>query len=129
MNTSLPLIIAHRGSSLQAPENTMAAVNLSWQENTDALEIDVHKTKDDEIVVIHDEDTKRTCGINKTINQSTLQEIQFLDAGSWKDKKYKNEIIPTFKEVVKTVSNNKKLVVEVKGGRECLLPVKNIRQY
>lgn len=121
-----PLIIAHRGASFEAPENTMASFKLALQENTDALELDVHKTKDGEIVVIHDEDTQRTCREKKLIRESTFPEIRALDAGSWKDEIYQGERIPTFKEIVEIVPSDKKLSVEIKGGRKCLGPVKNI---
>lgn len=121
-----PLIIAHRGSSYNAPENTMSAIKLAWQEETDALEVDVHRTKDAEIVVIHDEDTLRTCGKKLILRNSTLQEIQLLECGSWKAEKFRGEKIPTFKNIVKTVPHNKKLIIEIKGGSGCLEPVKNI---
>jgi len=84
MNNS-PLIIAHRGASYYAPENTMAAVKLAWEQDTDALEVDVHKSRDDHIIVIHDPDTFRTTRIKKIIRDENLKDIQKLDAGSWKD--------------------------------------------
>lgn len=59
MNT---ILIAHRGSSYEAPENTLGAVNLAWEQNADAVEVDVHLSLDNKVVVIHDSDTYRTTG-------------------------------------------------------------------
>ena len=81
---SSPLIIAHRGASYDAPENTMAAFRLAWVQNTDALELDIHRTRDNEIVVIHDPDTLRTSGISKSIKRECLADLQKLDIGIWK---------------------------------------------
>jgi glycerophosphoryl diester phosphodiesterase len=113
-------IIAHRGASADAPENTMAAIKLAWQQNTDALEIDVHKTIDNQLAVIHDADTLRTTGMEKIISEHTLAKLQSLDAGSWKSEKWKNEYIPSLEEVLKTVPKNKDIFIEIKGGRNCL---------
>lgn len=116
INNKTPLIIAHRGASHYAPENTMASARLAWQQNTDALECDVHKTKDNHIVVIHDPDTLRTTGIKKVIRDESLETIQKLDAGSWKDKQFKDEHIPSLKEVLETVPSDKKICIEIKSA-------------
>ena len=81
------LIIAHRGESFDAPENTLAAVNLAWERGADAVEIDVQLSKDNKIVVIHDENTKRTGGRNKLVKNQTLKELKELDVGIYRDKK------------------------------------------
>src|SRR5262245_45356940 len=73
--------VAHRGESADAPENTMAAFRLAWERNVDAIELDVHLTRDGKLIVSHDADTKRTTGTNKVIVQSTLDELRPLDAG------------------------------------------------
>lgn len=116
MKKNHPLIIAHRGESFDAPENTLASINLAWNRNDDAVEIDIHLSKDNKIIVIHDANTKRTAGPNKKISKMTLKEIKNLDAGSWKNNKWKNEKIPTLKEVLITVPENKKLIIEIKSG-------------
>jgi len=121
-------IIAHRGASADAPENTKAAIKLAWQQNTDALEIDVHKTLDNKLAVIHDEDTLRTTGIKKVIKKHTLEELQLLDAGSWKGMKWKNEHIPSIEEVLQTVPPDKDICIEIKGGPECLPLLKQALQ-
>jgi len=124
MNNS-PLIIAHRGASYYAPENTMAAVKLAWEQDTDALEVDVHKSRDDHIIVIHDPDTFRTTRIKKIIRDENLKDIQKLDAGSWKDQKYNNEYIPELREVLATVPTDKKMCIEIKSG-DCIALIQKL---
>ena len=116
-----PLIIAHRGESFNAPENTMAAINLAWERDAEAVEIDVQLSKDNELVVIHDMDTKRLTGIDKKVKDQTLAELKKLDVGSWKDITFKDERIPTLDEVLATVPTGKKLIVEIKSGPEMVL--------
>lgn len=113
-------IVGHRGSSYEAPENTLASVNLSWKEKADGTEIDVYLSKDGKIVVIHDKSTKRTTGVEKIVAESTLEELRALDAGSWKNARYRGEKIPTLEEVLKTIPANKQLFIEVKCGPEII---------
>ena len=115
-----PLIIAHRGESYDAPENTLASINLAWQRGAEAVEIDVHLSKDNNVIVIHDASTKRVSGKSGRIKNLTLDEIKNLDVGSWKNEKYKNEKIPTLEEVLKTIPPNKKLIIEIKSGVKIL---------
>src|SRR3954447_1104654 len=77
-------IVAHRGESADAPENTMAAFRLAWERKDDAIELDVHLTRDEVLLVSHDADTARTTGIAKVIKDSTMEELRALDAGRWK---------------------------------------------
>ena len=107
-------IVAHRGASHDAPENTMSSVLLAWEQDADLAEVDVHLTKDNEIVVIHDKDTKRTAGVKLKVKKSTLAELRQLDVGSWKDAKYAGERISTLAEVLPTIPAGKRLVVEIK---------------
>src|SRR5688572_19017129 len=60
-------IIAHRGASYDAPENTLAAVKLGWEQAKDGVEIDIHLSRDGKIVVIHDSDTKRIAGVDRRV--------------------------------------------------------------
>ncbi len=122
MNTK---IIAHRGESYDAPENTLASVNLAWERGAEAVEIDVHLSKDNRVVVIHDPHTKRVAGINKKVSRQTLEELKELDVGSWKNEKWKGEKIPTLQEVLETIPTNKKLIIEIKSSREILPHLKN----
>jgi len=114
-----PTIIAHRGSSFTAPENTVAAAKLAWEQNADAVELDIYLSKDNRVMVLHDGNTKRTTGqsfINKDTNSEVLRT---LDAGSWKDDRYyKGETIPFLEEMIATVPKGKKMVIEIKCGPE-----------
>ena len=113
-------IIAHRGASFDAPENTLAAIQLGWQQGADAVEIDVHFSKDAHIVVIHDDNTRKTAGVRRKVAAQTLAELKKLDAGSWKHPKFKGEPIPTLAEVLVTIPRGKRLFVEIKCGPECI---------
>src|SRR5687767_8313270 len=81
-------IIAHRGASHDAPENTLAAFRLGWQQGADANELDIHQTKDGQIVTLHDKSTKRTTGIAFDVTQQTLAELRGQDAGGWKGARF-----------------------------------------
>ena len=109
------LIIAHRGESFDAPENTLAAINLAWERGADAVEIDIHRTRDNHIVVIHDFDTKRLAGIDKKVKDQTFAELRKLDVGSWKNNQWKGERIPALKDILETVPPGKKIVIEIKS--------------
>ena len=116
--------IAHRGASYLAPENTVAAANLGWELNADAVEIDIYLSKDGQIVVNHDKDTKRTAGENYVIKDTDAAVLRKLDVGKWKDAKYAGEKMPFLSEVIETVPEGKKLVVEIKCGSEVLPALK-----
>ena len=111
---SLPLIIAHRGESHEAPENTLASINHAWKKNDDAVEIDIHLTADDKIVVIHDSTTGRTGNVNLKIKKSLCDDLKKVDVGKFKDPKWKGEKIPLLSEVLQTIPSNGKLIVEIK---------------
>ena len=112
-------IIAHRGYSQKAPENTVSSFKLAWENNTDACELDLYLTKDGKVVIIHDKDTKRTTGVQKLVPDSTLDELRTLDAGSWKDPKFTGEKLPTLEEALATMPMGKKrFFLEIKCGPE-----------
>ena len=92
-------IIAHRGASHLAPETTLASVMLGWQKNAD-VEIDVHLTKDNRIVVIHDETTKSTAEVELKVSETTAKELRQLDVGKYKGKEFAGEPIPFLEEVL-----------------------------
>ncbi|MFB6317836.1 glycerophosphodiester phosphodiesterase family protein [Saccharicrinis sp. FJH54] len=118
--------IAHRGASFIAPENTMAAVNLAWQLNADAVEVDVYLSQDNQVMVCHDDTTLRTSGIKLVISKSKAKLLRKLDVGSWKDHKYAGEKMPYLTEVINSVPEHKMLVVEIKCGKEILPYLKEI---
>jgi Glycerophosphoryl diester phosphodiesterase len=113
-------VFAHRGASYYAPENTLAAFNLAWQENADGVELDVYLSSDNRIMVIHDQTTARTAagGINYTIAKTDSAKLRALDVGSFKDSKYKGEKIPFLDEALATIPPGKKMVIEIKCGAE-----------
>src|SRR3989442_1668420 len=82
----LPQILAHRGASGWAPETTLAAYRLALEMKVDYLELDVHMTRDGEIVAIHDTTVDRTTGGKGAVGDFTLDQIKQLDAGSWFNK-------------------------------------------
>ena len=115
------LIIAHRGASHDAPENTMAAFKLAWEQNADGIEGDFYLTKDGKIVCFHDKTTKRTAGgVDIDVASSTLEQLRKLDVGSWKDPKYAGERAATLEEVLAIVPPRKMFFIEIKCGPEIL---------
>ena len=107
-------IVAHRGASYSAPENTLPAVLLGWESGADAVEIDIHRTLDGRIVAIHDKDTKRTAGQEGLVAQLSLAHLQSLDAGAWKGPQWIGTRIPTLEQVLGTVPPGRTLVIEIK---------------
>ncbi len=112
------LIIAHRGSSFLAPENTISSAKLAWEQNADAVECDIYLTKDNRVMVMHDSNTKRTTGQTYKFADTNSDVLRNLDAGVWKDPKYKGEKIPFLDELIATLPEGKKLVIEIKCGPE-----------
>jgi len=110
--------IAHRGASFLAPENTVSSAKLAWKLGVDAVEADIHLSKDNKIMVIHDSNTKRTTGQDFKVKETNSETLRKLDAGSIKDEKYKGEKIPFLSEIIKTVPPGKKLVIELKSRND-----------
>lgn len=113
-------IIAHRGESFDAPENTLASINLAWRRKVKAVEIDIQLTSDNQIVVIHDPDTFRISGKKLAIQKTTLSELKQLDFGSFNDPKWAEERIPTLREVLSTVPKDGKIIIEIKSNSHIL---------
>lgn len=113
-------IIAHRGASFDAPENTVASFKLGWEQQADADELDIYLSKDGQIVVIHDATTKRTAGADRKVVEQTFGELRALDAGSWKSPKWAGEKIPTLAEALATMPEGKRFFIEIKCGPEIL---------
>ena len=120
MHAAEPLIVAHRGASFDAPENTLPAFKLAWEMGADAVEGDFLLSKDGHIVCVHDKKTKKVADQNLEVVTSTLKELQALDVGSRKDDKFRGTRIPTLPEVFATVPKGKKIFVEVKCGPEII---------
>lgn len=126
----MPEIIAHRGASHDAPENTLASVNLAWQRNAPSVEIDVYLSQDNQVVVYHDKTTKRIGGRDRAVKDQTLEELRQLDVGSWKGPQFKGEQVPTLGDVLETVPAGSHLFIEIKAGVEIVPHVATIlRQW
>jgi glycerophosphoryl diester phosphodiesterase len=113
-------IIAHRGASYIAPENTIASARLAWKYRADAVECDIWMSKDSMIICSHDGNTKRITGQDYKISETSSVILRKLDAGSFKDVKYKGQKLPFLSELIKTVPTGKELVIEIKCGVEVL---------
>lgn len=126
--SAVPMIVAHRGASHDAPENTLAAFELAWQRGADAIEGDFYLTRDGKIVCFHDGDTKRTAPTapKRRVADLTLAELQQLDVGRWKDARFAGQRPPTLTEVLQTIPAKKKIFVEIKSGPEILPELKRV---
>ncbi|MBA4601198.1 glycerophosphodiester phosphodiesterase [Thermoactinomyces mirandus] len=99
-------VFAHRGFSGIAPENTMAAFEKALEAQADGIELDVHLSRDGELIVMHDEKVDRTTNGSGWIKDLTLAELKQLDNGSWFGKDYENETVPTLAEVLELVGDS-----------------------
>ena len=112
----MPEIVAHRGASADAPENTLASVLEAWDQGAPAVEIDVRLTKDDRVILLHDDDTGRVAGEELIAAHTDSSILRRLDAGSWKGEQWKGERIPFLEEVLETIPPEGRMFVEVKSG-------------
>lgn len=116
-------LIAHRGASADAPENTLAAAELAWQQGADAVEGDFRLSRDGVIVAAHDDRTLRTAGVDLSVAEQTLAELRQLDVGRWKGPAWTGQRIPTLDELLATVPPGKRFYVEIKCGPEIVEPL------
>ncbi|MEK5446058.1 glycerophosphodiester phosphodiesterase [Paenibacillus sp. FSL R7-0331] len=116
------ITIAHRGASGYAPENTIPAIELAIEMQADYIELDIHLTKDQIPVVIHDETVNRTTGSRGYVKNMTLEQIRQLDAGTWFNEaypmfareQYAGITIPTLDEVFETFGDKTRYMIEIK---------------
>ncbi len=113
-------IIGHRGGAHDAPENTLPAFKLALELGADALELDIHLTKDGRLVVIHDPDTRRTTGTKNKVGETPLAALQQLDAGAWKGAEWRGTRIPELAEVLAMLPAGKRVFIELKCGAGAL---------
>jgi glycerophosphoryl diester phosphodiesterase len=127
-----PLIIAHRGASALAPENTLAAFQKARHDGAEGIEFDVRLSKDSVPVVFHDHGLKRICRREGRVSDFTAAELQNFDAGSWfnirhprkADKKFPSETIPTFAQLLDFLKGYKGLLyVEMKCRERDIVPL------
>lgn len=107
-------ITAHRGSSITAPENTMAAILLAVEEGADYVEIDVQETRDGTVVLAHDKDLLRVFNIKKGIWEVSYDELKDRDSGGWFSRDFSDQRIATLDQVIKAVKGKAKLNIELK---------------
>jgi glycerophosphoryl diester phosphodiesterase len=109
-------VIAHRGASAAAPENTMAAFRLAKDVGADWFELDCMLCKSGEVVVMHDSTVDRTTNGSGNVADLTLTDLRKLDAGSWKDAKFVEERIPTLAEALELTGPGYGCYIEVKSA-------------
>ncbi|SNU08852.1 Membrane domain of glycerophosphoryl diester phosphodiesterase [Lachnospiraceae bacterium] len=114
-------VTAHRGDSKKAPENTLAAFEKAIENGADVIELDVRQTKDGEIVIMHDENLKRTCGVDAKVGDLTYAELQRCSAGvTFKGKNkdiYRNEKIPTLRDAFDLIGDRAEVNIELKPAK------------
>lgn len=115
-----PLIIAHRGASAAAPENTMMSFLLAFMQGADGIEADLRLTSDGHLVAVHDEDMRRTAGSPLRVGRATLDRLRALDAGKLKGKKSQGQRVPTLEEILAMMPDGKLLVLDIKSGPEAV---------
>ncbi|HEV8308347.1 MAG TPA: glycerophosphodiester phosphodiesterase family protein [Methylomirabilota bacterium] len=111
-----PLLIAHRGACAVAPEHTIAAYEAAIEAGADALELDVHLTADDQLVVIHDGRLERTTNGRGVVREHTARELKRLDAGRWFGRQFRGQRIQTLPEVLERFRDRSAFGIELKGG-------------
>ncbi len=115
-------IIAHRGASAYAPENTLAAYQLAEEMNADYIELDIHLSKDGEIVVMHDEDVAKTTEGSGDIGNYTIAQLKELSANFGHEKKERNPVpeaykVPTLREVFDKFGDQLNIMIELKESK------------
>jgi glycerophosphoryl diester phosphodiesterase len=125
-STAMPKIIAHRGASAGAPENTRSAFQLAWAEGADGIEIDVRLSADGRIVAIHDADTVRVSGTRLIVTDTTYDEMKTLDVGSWLGPAWRGEKIPLLQDVLADIPAGKLAFIELKTGPQIIGPLADI---
>jgi glycerophosphoryl diester phosphodiesterase len=107
--------VAHRGATAYAPENTVAGFDLAVDMKADYIEIDVQRSKDGELVLIHDTTVNRTTDGTGKVGDLTFEQLRSLDAGSWKGKEFAGEQIPTFDEILDRYRGKVGILIELKA--------------
>jgi len=111
-----PLVVAHRGASGEAPENTFAAFQGAIEQGADALECDVHLSADGVPVVLHDHDLGRTTDLRGLVRDLTWAELSRADAGSWFGAQYRGERLPRLDDLLAWCRGRIPLSIELKNG-------------
>ncbi len=110
----VPLVVAHRGASGIAPENTLPAIDKALLAGADFIEIDVQLTRDRQVVLMHDETVDRTTNGKGKIGEMTADQVAGLDAGSWFGAEFTGTKVPLLEEVVAHIGGRTGLLIEIK---------------
>lgn len=116
------MVIAHRGAAGEAPENTLGAFALGLEQGCTGIELDIHLSKDGEIIVCHDTTIDRTTDRKGAISELTVEELKLADAGRWFHERFEGERLPLLEEVFDLVPPEVHINVEVKAGVQNLVP-------
>lgn len=111
-----PLVIAHRGASAAAPEHTIAAFERALELGADGLQLDVHLSKDDQPVVIHDFTLERVTDGAGAVRTLTVRELKRLDAGGWFGAAFRGQRLQTLQEVLERFRDRTRFWIELRGG-------------
>jgi glycerophosphoryl diester phosphodiesterase len=112
-------VCAHRGASTTAPENTLAAFRAAAQGPSEIVELDVYLTRDEELVVFHDEKLERTTGGEKgRVVDLTLEEIRAFDVGAWFGERFAGERVPRLAEAIAAIGRRATPMIEVKEAQK-----------
>ncbi len=117
-----PLVIAHRGASAVAPENTLVAFSRAMEMGANMIELDLHATRDGHVVVIHDNDLRHTTNLRGKVSEMTLEGLRKADAG-------KGERVPTLQETLELTRGKIQLYLEIKDRKAAAETVRMVRDY
>ncbi|MCX8065424.1 MAG: glycerophosphodiester phosphodiesterase family protein [Candidatus Hydrogenedentes bacterium] len=109
-------VIAHRGASAYAPENTLSSFRKAVEMGAHWFELDVHLSKDDKLVVIHDNELKRIAGVEGKVTEKNWEELKNLDVGFWFSPKFKGEKIPLLEDALRLAKNKTGVYIELKSS-------------
>ncbi|MEZ6193817.1 MAG: glycerophosphodiester phosphodiesterase family protein [Phycisphaerales bacterium] len=109
-----PQVVAHRGNNRFAPENTLVSYQQALETGAPIVELDLHRSKDGVIVLLHDDTLDRTTNGTGNVNDMTLEQLKSFDAGSWKDVKYAGERIPTLEELAELCKGKAVIMLDLK---------------
>ncbi|MBQ7347320.1 MAG: hypothetical protein IJW55_05125 [Clostridia bacterium] len=104
------ILAAHRGDKLKYPENTMPAFEAALALGVDMIETDIHMTRDGELIIMHDRNALRTCGVDRNVDEMSLAEVRELDAGRLFDPLFEGVKIPTVVEFLEWIKDTDLLV-------------------
>lgn len=108
------LVVGHRGNNRYAPENTLISVEQGMHAGADIIEIDLHRSSDGEVVLLHDNTLNRTTDGAGKVESMTAAELGALDAGAWKDARYIGEPVPTFEQVARLCKDRTVMMLDLK---------------